>query len=157
AEVPVETRVQQAMSRLTQDVQRQGISVTKSNSDMLLMVGVFDTTNTRSHQDVADYLTSNIQDTLSRIDGVGDVNVFGSAHAMRIWLDPHKLAAFSLIPNDVINAINSQNAEVAAGEIGGQPSADDQMLNATVKAQGRLQTAEEFQNILVKTQSDGSV
>ncbi len=157
AQVQVQNRVQQAMSRLPQDVQRQGVSVTKSNSDMLLMVGVFDTTNTRSHQDVADYLTSNIQDTLSRIDGVGDVNVFGSAHAMRIWLDPHKLAAFSLIPNDVINAINSQNAEVAAGEIGGQPSADDQMLNATVKAQGRLQTAEEFQNILVKTQSDGSV
>ena len=157
AQVQVQNRVQQALSRLPQDVQRQGVSVTKSNSDMLLMVGVFDTTNTRSHQDVADYLTSNIQDTLSRVDGVGDVNVFGSAHAMRIWLDPHRLASFSLVPNDVINAINTQNAEVAAGEIGGQPSADDQMLNATVKAQGRLETAEEFQNILVKTQSDGSV
>ncbi|HWK42444.1 MAG TPA: multidrug efflux RND transporter permease subunit [Croceibacterium sp.] len=156
AQVQVQNRIQQALSRLPSDVQRQGVQVSKSNSDSLLMVGVFDTTDTRSHQDVADYLTSNIQDTLSRIDGVGDVNVFGSAHAMRIWLDPHKLAAFSLIPSDVINAISAQNAEVAAGEVGGQPAAEDQLLNATVKSQGRMQTAEEFQNILLKMQSDGS-
>ncbi len=156
AQVQVQNRIQQALSRLPADVQRQGVQVTKSNSDSLLMVGVYDTTNTRSHQDVADYLTSNIQDALARVDGVGDVNVFGSAHAMRIWLDPHKLAAFSLIPNDVVNAITSQNAEVAAGEIGGQPSAPDQLLNATVTAQGRMQTAEEFRNILLKTASDGS-
>ena len=157
AQVQVQNRIQQALSRLPADVQRQGVQVSKSNSDSLLMVGVFDTTNTRSHQDVADYLTSNIQDTLARVDGVGDVNVFGSAHAMRIWLDPHKLTAFSLVPNDVINALNSQNAEVAAGELGGQPSEEGQLLNATVRAQGRMQTAEEFREILLKTQGDGSV
>lgn len=157
AQVQVQNRIQQALPRLPQDVQRQGVQVTKSNPDTLLMVGVFDTTNTRSHQDVADYLVSNIQDTLSRVDGVGDVNVFGSQHAMRIWLDPHKLAAFSLVPADVITAINNQNTEVAAGEIGGQPSSSEQLLNATVTSQARLQTADQFRNILLKTQSDGSV
>jgi multidrug efflux pump len=157
AQVQVQNKIQGALSRLPQDVQTQGVQVTKSNSDTLLLVGVYDVTDTRSWQDVSDFLTSNIQDRLARVDGVGDVNVFGSPHAMRIWLDPHKLAAFSLVPNDVIAAIGSQNAEVAAGEIGGQPSSDEQMLNATVKAQGRLQTAEQFQNILLKTQSDGSI
>src|SRR5690606_16113616 len=149
--------IQTAISRLPQDVQNQGIQVSKSNADTLLMVGVYDTTNTRSNQAVADYLTSNIQDTLSRVDGVGDVNVFGSQAAMRIWLDPHRLAAYSLIPSDVIAALNSQNAEVAAGEIGALPASPEQLLNATVKSQSRLQTPEQFREILLKTQSDGSI
>jgi len=157
AQVQVQNRIQQALSRLPADVQRQGVQVSKSNSDTLLMVGVYDTTDTRSHQDVADFLASNIQDTLARVDGVGDVNVFGSAHAMRIWLDPHKLASFALMPSDVINALNAQNAEVAAGEIGGQPSEKGQLLNATATAQGRLQTPEEFRAIILKTLGDGAV
>ncbi len=157
AQVQVQNKIQTAISRLPQDVQNQGVQVSKSNADTLLMVGVYDTTNTRSNQAVADYLTSNIQDTLSRVDGVGDVNVFGSQAAMRIWLDPHRLAAYSLIPSDVIAALNSQNAEVAAGEIGALPASPEQLLNATVKSQSRLQTPEQFREILLKTQGDGSI
>ena len=157
AQVQVQNRIQTAISRLPQDVQNQGVQVSKSNSDTLLMVGVYDTTNTRTNQAVADYLTSNIQDTLSRVDGVGDVNVFGSPAAMRIWLDPHKLASYSLMPSDVIAALAAQNADVAAGEIGALPASQEQLLNATVKSQSRLQTPEEFRAIILKTQSDGSV
>ena len=156
AQVQVQNKIQSAVSRLPQEVQQQGVSVTKSNADSLLLVAVYDTTDTRSYQDVSDYLSSNIQDPLSRVQGVGDVNVFGSPHAMRIWLDPARLAAFSLMPSDVVQAIQSQNAEVAAGDVGGLPSPEGQMLNATIKAQSKLQTAEEFANIVVKTLRDGS-
>ncbi len=156
AQVQVQNQIQSAISRLPQEVQSQGIRVTKSNSDQLLLVAVFDTTDTRSNQDVSDYLASNIQDPLSRVEGVGDVNVFGAPHAMRIWLDPARLAAFSLMPSDVISAIQSQNAEVAAGEVGGLPSEREQQLNATVTAQSRLQTPEQFAAIVLKTQPDGA-
>ena len=156
AQVQVQNQIQSAISRLPQQVQSQGVRVTKSNSDSLLLVAVFDTTDTRSNQDVSDYLTSNIQDPLSRVDGVGDVNVFGSPHAMRIWLNPQRLAAVSLMPGDVISAISAQNTEIAAGDVGGLPAPQGQMLNATVTAQSRLQTPEEFENIVLKTLSDGS-
>ena len=156
AQVQVQNKIQAAIPRLPQIVQQQGVRVTKSNPDSLLLVAVYDTTGTRSNQDIADYLASNIQDPLSRIQGVGDVNVFGSQHAMRIWLDPHRLAAFSLMPSDVISAIQSQNAEVAAGDVGGLPAPPGQLLNATVTAQSRMQTPEQFRNIVVKTLSDGS-
>lgn len=156
AQVQVQNQIQSAISRLPQQVQSQGVRVSKSNSDSLLLVAVFDTTDTRSNQDVSDYLTSNIQDPLSRVDGVGDVNVFGSPHAMRIWLNPQRLAAVSLMPGDVIAAISAQNSEIAAGDVGGLPAPEGQMLNATVTAQSRLQTPEEFENIVLKTLSDGS-
>ena len=156
AQVQVQNKIQSAISRLPQQVQQQGVRVTKSNSDMLLIVSVFDTTRTRSNYDVSDYLTTNIQDPLSRVEGVGDVNVFGSPHAMRIWLNPQRLAAVSLMPGDVVTAITAQNSEVAAGEVGGLPAPQGQMLTATVTAQSRLQTAEQFDNIILKTQSDGS-
>ena len=156
AQVQVQNKIQSAISRLPQQVQQQGVRVTKSNSDMLLIVSVFDTTRTRSNYDVSDYLTTNIQDPLSRVEGVGDVNVFGSPHAMRIWLNPQRLAAVSLMPGDVVTAITAQNSEVAAGEVGGLPAPQGQMLTATVTAQSRLQTAEQFENIILKTQSDGS-
>ena len=156
AQVQVQNKIQAAISRLPAQVQSQGIRVTKANSDTLLLVGVYDTTDTRSFPDVADYLSSNIQDPLSRVEGVGDVNVFGSPHAMRIWLNPQRLAAVSLMPGDVVSAITAQNSEVAAGEVGGTPAPQGQMLNATVTAQSRLQTAEQFENIVLKTESDGS-
>jgi multidrug efflux pump len=114
AQVQVQNKIQAAISRLPAEVQQQGVRVTKSNADALLMVAVYDTTGTRNYVDIADYLASNIQDPLSRIPGVGDVNVFGSPHAMRVWLDPQKLAAFALMPGDVVDAIRTQNAEVAA-------------------------------------------
>ncbi|WP_260583214.1 efflux RND transporter permease subunit [Sphingopyxis sp. PET50] len=156
AQVQVQNKIQSALSRLPQQVQAQGIRVTKANSDTLLLVGVYDETDTRVNQDVSDYMASNIQDPLSRVEGVGEVNIFGGPHAMRIWLNPQRLAAVALMPSDVISAISAQNSEVAAGEVGGLPSQQGQMLNATVTAQSRMQTVPEFENIVLKTLPDGS-
>jgi multidrug efflux pump len=156
AQVQVQNKIASAVSRLPQQVQQQGVRVTKSNSDTLLLVGVYDSTNTRVNQDVSDYMASNIQDPLSRVEGVGEVNIFGAPHAMRIWLNPQRLAAVSLMPSDVISAITAQNSEVAAGDVGGLPAPQGQMLNATVTAQSRMQTVPEFENIVLKTLPDGS-
>ncbi|MHA6718730.1 efflux RND transporter permease subunit [Sphingomonas sp. RS6] len=156
AQVQVQNQVQQALSRLPQQVQQQGLRVTKSNPDFLLIVGVYDSTDKDDNRDVSDWLSSNIQDPLGRVEGVGDTNVFGAPYAMRIWLNPAKLASFGLMPSDVITAIQNQNTEVAAGEIGGQPQPDKQMLNATVTAQSRLQTPAEFAQIILKTQTNGA-
>jgi multidrug efflux pump len=156
AQVQVQNQVQTAIARLPQQVQQQGVRVSKANPDQLLSVAIYDETDERTNQDVADYLISNLQDPLSRIDGVGEANVFGSQHAMRIWLNPQRLAATALMPGDVITALQSQNTEVAAGEVGGLPAPSGQMLNATVTAQSRLQTPEQFEAIVVKTLPDGS-
>jgi len=156
AQVQVQNQVQSALPRLPQEVQQQGLRVTKSNSDFLLIVGIYDSTNQRSAQDVSDYLVSHLQEPLGRIPGVGDVNVFGSQYAMRIWLDPAKLASYSLMPSDIISAIKSQNTEIAAGEVGGLPMPSTQMLDATVTSQSRLQTPQQFEDIILKTQPDGS-
>jgi multidrug efflux pump len=157
AQVQVQNKVQQALPRLPQEVQQQGLVVTKSNPDFLMIVAVYDKTDRRTNQDVSDYLVSNLQDPLGRIEGVGDTNVYGAQYAMRIWLNPEKLASYSLMPNDVISALQAQNTEVAAGEIGAQPMPDGQMLDATVTAQSRLQTVDQFKNIIVKTRQDGSI
>ena len=156
AQVQVQNKVQQAISRLPSQVQQQGLTVTKSNPDFLLIAAIYDTTDTRTNQDVSDYLVSNFQEKLGRIKGVGDTQVFGAQYAMRIWLNPDRLASVGLIPNDIVTAITAQNAEVAAGELGGVPSGPDQMLDATVTAQSRLSTPAQFANIVVKTQPDGS-
>ncbi|UZK64655.1 efflux RND transporter permease subunit [Sphingomonas sp. M1-B02] len=156
AQVQVQNQVQQALSRLPQQVQQQGLRVTKSNADSLLLVGVYDETDQRTNQDVSDWMASNMQDTLARVPGVGDTNVFGAPYAMRIWLNPDRLASYALMPGDVITAIQNQNTEVAAGEIGGQPQPSEQMLNATVTAQSRMQTPEQFRNIILKTETSGA-
>jgi multidrug efflux pump len=156
AQVQVQNKVQQALSRLPQQVQQQGLTVTKSNPDFLMIVAVYDTTDRQTNRDVSDWLSSNLQDPVSRLPGVGDTNVFGSQYAMRVWLDPAKLAAFQLMPGDVVTAIQAQNAEVTAGEIGAQPMPDTQMLNATVTSQSRLQTPEQFRQIILKTRPDGA-
>ena len=156
AQVQTQNQVQQAISRLPAQVQQQGVRVTKSNPDFLLIVGLYDETDQRTNMDVSDYLSSNIQDPLSRVPGVGDVNVFGAPHAMRIWLNPQRLAAFSLMPGDVVSAIQAQNTEVAAGEVGGLPAPQGQMLNATVTAQSKLQTPEQFREIVLKTDPTGA-
>ena len=156
AQVQVQNQVQAVISRLPQQVQQQGVRVTKANADQLLTVGVYDAHDKLTNRDIADYMTSNVQDTLTRVDGVGDVNVYGAPHAMRIWLNPQRLAAVSLMPSDVVTAITSQNSEVAAGEIGGLPSADSQLLNATVTAQSQMKTPEQFEQIVLKTLPDGS-
>ena len=156
AQVQVQNKVQQALSRLPQQVQQQGVTVTKSNPDFLLIAAIYDTTDQKTNIDVSDYMVSNMQDAIGRIPGVGDTSVFGAQYAMRIWLNPDKLASYSLIPSDVTSAITAQNAEVAAGEVGGVPSGPDQMLDATVTAQSRLSTPAQFANIVLKTQPDGS-
>ena len=156
AQVQVQNKVQTAIARLPQQVQQQGITVTKGSPDFLMIVGVYDSTNKRTNVDVSDWLAANIQDDLSRIPGVGDVNVFGSQYAMRIWLDPNRLQSYQLMPSDIISAIQNQNVEVAAGEVGGMPQPPGQMLDATVTAQSRLQTPEQFQNIIVKSNPSGA-
>ena len=156
AQVQVQNKVQQALSRLPQQVQQQGLTVTKSNPDFLLIAAIYDTTDQKTNIDVSDYMVSNLQDTIGRIPGVGDTNVFGAQYGMRIWLNPDKLQSYSLVPADITTAITAQNAEVAAGEVGAVPSGPDQMLDATVTAQSRLSTPAQFANIVVKTQPDGS-
>lgn len=156
AQVQVQNQVQQALPRLPQQVQQQGLVVRKSNTDFLLIAGAYDETDRMTNQDVSDLLVSALQDPLGRVPGVGDTNVFGAQYAMRIWLNPERLAAYQLMPGDVITAIQNQNTEVAAGEIGGQPQPNTQMLNATVTSQSRLKTADEFRRIILKTQNNGS-
>lgn len=156
AQVQVQNKVQQALPRLPTQVQQQGLTVTKSNADFLMVVSVYDESDKTTAIDVADFLVSNLQDRLGRVTGVGDVNVFGTQYAMRIWLNPYALSSYQLMPSDVTAAIEAQNTQVAAGQIGQQPAPPGQMLNATVTAKSRLQTPEQFKNIIVKTQTNGS-
>ncbi|MGN6270077.1 MAG: efflux RND transporter permease subunit [Sphingomonas sp.] len=156
AQVQVQNAVQSAIPRLPQEVQQQGLRVSKSNPDFLLIAAVYDSTDQSTNQDVSDYLASNLQDPVARLPGVGDIRVFGSQYAMRIWLDPARLQSYALMPSDVINAIRAQNTEIAAGEVGGQPMPMEQMLDATVTAQSKLSTPEQFRNIILKSQPDGS-
>ena len=157
AQVQVQNKVQQAESRLPTEVQQSGITVEKSQSNFLLIMGVYDKTDQASSSDIADWLVSNMQDPLARVEGVGSLQVFGAEYAMRIWLDPAKLASYSLMPSDVQSAIEAQNVQVSAGKIGALPSSNAQQLTATVRAQSRLQTVEQFKNIIVKSQSNGAV
>ena len=157
AQVQVHNKVQQAESRLPTEVQQSGITVEKSQSNFMLIMGVYDKTDTASSSDIADWPVSNMQDPLARVDGVGSLQVFCAEYAMRIWLDPAKLASYSLMPSDVQSAIEAQNVQVSAGKIGALPSSNAQQLTATVRAQSRLQTVDEFKKIIVKSQSNGAV
>ncbi|ADD76697.1 AcrB [Pantoea ananatis LMG 20103] len=157
AQVQVQNKVQQAESRLPSAVTSQGVTVQKAQSDFLLILAVYDKSNKSSASDVADYMVSNMEDTLARVTGVGNVQVFGAEYAMRIWLDPSKLASYSLMPSDVTTALESQNTQVSSGQLGAQPSSNKQQLVATVRSRSRLQTPEQFRNIVLKSQADGSV
>jgi multidrug efflux pump len=157
AQVQVQNKVQQALPRLPTEVQQQGLTVTKRSPDYLLIVAVYDTTGRSTPSDVSDYLGSNLQDPLSRVVGVGEATAFGSQYAMRIWLDPYKLTAHQLMPSDVSTAVTAQNVQVSAGQIGGLPLAPGAALNATVTAQSRLTSPQQFRDIVLKTESDGSV
>src|SRR4051812_18323421 len=156
AQVQVQNKIQQAISRLPQAVQQQGVVVTKSNPDFLLIIALYDTTDRSTSGDISDFLVSTMQEAVGRLPGVGDLRVFGSQYAMRIWLDPFRLAANGLMPSDVRAAILAQNTQVAAGQIGAQPAPPGQMLNATVMAKSRLQTPEQFRAIILKTQPSGA-
>jgi multidrug efflux pump len=156
AQVQVQNKVQSAIPRLPQQVQQQGLVVTKSNADFLLVAAIYDETDKARSMDVADYAVSNIGDALGRIPGVGDFNVFGTQYAMRIWLDPYKLRSFGLQPSDVVDAIRAQNTQVSAGQIGAQPMPATQMLNALVTSRSRLTSIDEFKHVLVKSLPNGS-
>ncbi|WP_343465121.1 efflux RND transporter permease subunit [Pantoea sp.] len=157
AQVQVQNKVQQAESRLPSAVTSQGVTVEKAQSDFLLILALYDKTNKSTSADVADYMVSNMEDTLARVPGVGTVQVFGAEYAMRIWLDPVKLASYSLMPSDITSALESQNTQVSSGQLGAQPASATQQLVATVRSRSRLQTPEQFRAIVLKSQSDGSV
>ncbi len=156
AQVQVQNKLQLAVPLLPQEVQQRGLQVSKAGNDFLLVVGFVSSDGRLSQGDIADYVTSNLQDTLSRVEGVGDVTVFGPQHAMRIWLDPDALNNFALTTTDVSNAIKTQNAQVSAGQLGGAPAVAGQQINATITAQSRLQTPEQFGAILLRVNPDGS-
>ncbi|CAO3440287.1 efflux RND transporter permease subunit [Azospirillum endophyticum] len=156
AQVQVQNKLQLATPLLPQEVQQRGIQVSKAGNDFLLVVGFVSSDGRLSQGDIADYVTSNLQDTLSRVEGVGDITVFGPQHAMRIWLDPDALNNFALTTTDVSNAIKTQNAQVSAGQLGGAPAVQGQQINATITAQSRLQTPAQFGAILLRVNPDGS-
>nr|WP_320135652.1 efflux RND transporter permease subunit [uncultured Amphritea sp.] len=156
AQVQVQNKVQQINSRLPDSVQSQGVTVTKSNSDFLLVIALYDSTDQANAFDISDYIASNMEDSLARIEGVGDVRVFGAQYAMRIWLDPTKLAAYELMPSDITSALAAQNVQVPAGKIGAVPAPANQELNATVTAQSMMSTPEQFRNIIIKHDSSGA-
>jgi multidrug efflux pump len=157
AQVQVQNKLQLAMPLLPQDVQRQGVNVNKARSGFLLVAGFVSEDGRMTRNDIADYINANIVDPISRVPGVGNLQVFGAQYAMRIWLDPNKLDTYRLTPADLIAAIQAQNQQVAVGQLGGTPAVEGQQLNATITAQSRLQTPEQFRDIIVRSGSDGSV
>ncbi|TBW33052.1 efflux RND transporter permease subunit [Azotobacter chroococcum] len=156
AQVQVQNKLQLATPLLPQEVQQQGIRVTKSVRNFLLIVGFVSEDGSMDRNDLANYIVSNIQDPISRAKGVGDFQVFGSQYAMRIWLDPARLNNFQLSPVDVRNAVETQNVQISSGQFGGLPAVPGQQLSATIIGKTRLQTAEQFRDILLKVNGDGS-
>ena len=156
AQVQVQNKLQLAMPLLPQEVQQQGIQVQKSSSSFLMVAGFVSDDGSMTQNDISDFVASNIKDPISRTTGVGDTQIFGAQYAMRIWMDPAKLNNYQLTPVDVISAINTQNAQVAAGQLGGAPAAPNQQLNASIIAQTRLTSTDEFGKILLKVNTDGS-
>ncbi len=156
AQVQVQNKISKVESLLPEEVRQQGLTVQKATKGFLLVVGMYSEDGRMSDDDIADYLQSNMADPISRVQGVGDLTVFGSQHAMRIWLNPEKLNAFNLMPSDVTAAIRARNADISSGQLGGAPAVDGQQLNAVVTAQSKLKTVEDFENILVKVNTDGA-
>ena len=157
AQVQVQNKLQLATPLLPQEVQRQGISVAKRGANFLKVYAFVSEDGSMDNADIADYVATNLKDAISRISGVGEVSLFGSQYGMRIWLDPHKLQSYKLMPSDVINALNAQNAQVSAGQLGGTPSVPGQQMNLAISVQERLQTPEQFSNVILRTNPDGSL
>ena len=156
AQVQVQNKLQLATPLLPQIVQRSGISVVKSTRNFLLLVGLVSEDGKMDRNALTDYLVSNVQDVVSRLEGVGEMQIFGSQNAMRIWVNPVKLNNYRMTTNDVIAALQAQNAQVSAGQFGGSPAIAGQQLNATITARTLFQTPEQFDNIILRTNSDGS-
>ncbi|RAP34460.1 multidrug efflux RND transporter permease [Legionella quinlivanii] len=156
AQVQVQNKLQLAMPLLPIEVQQQGIVVQKASSSYLLVVGVYSENDHLNQYDLGDYLSSYLKDPIGRINGVGNVELFGAQYAMRVWMDANKLNNYQLTPIDVILAIRAQNNQIAAGQLGGLPATSNQQLNASIIAQTRLKSPEEFSKILLKVNKDGS-
>ncbi|BAJ00117.1 efflux RND transporter permease subunit [Shewanella violacea] len=156
AQVQVQNKLQLAMPLLPQEVQAQGVKVNKSSSGFLMVLGFVSKDGSLDKNDIADYVASNIQDPMSRVTGIGEIQLFGAQYAMRIWLDPLKLTQYKLTSIDIMASIREQNAQISAGQLGGSPSVGGQELNATVSAQSRLQTPEQFEQIIIKSDSSGA-
>ena len=157
AQVQVQNKLQLATPLLPQEVQQQGISVEKSSSSFLMVAGFVSDNPQTTQDDISDYVASNVKDTISRLNGVGDVQLFGAQYAMRIWLDANLLNKYKLTPVDVINQLKVQNDQIAAGQLGGTPALPNQQLNASIIAQTRLKDPEEFGKVTLRVNSDGSV
>jgi HAE1 family hydrophobic/amphiphilic exporter-1/multidrug efflux pump len=157
AQVQVQNKLGQATPLLPEVVQRQGITVEKSSAGFLMVVGLISTDGSLNQVDLSDYMTTNQVDELSRVEGVGSVQVFGAEYAMRIWLDPAKLAAFEMTPSDVVRAVSAQNAQITAGAFGARPAVEGQQLNATITAQSLLSTPEDFRQIVLRAETDGGL
>jgi HAE1 family hydrophobic/amphiphilic exporter-1/multidrug efflux pump len=156
AQVQVQNKLALATPLLPQEVQQQGVAVSKSASNFLNVLAFTSEDGSMNGSDLSDYVAANVQEAISRVEGVGDTTLFGSQYAMRIWLNPDQLTNFSLTPVDVKTAIQAQNVQVSAGQLGGLPSAINQQINATITAQTRMRTADEFENIVLRTLTDGS-
>ncbi|WP_105589247.1 efflux RND transporter permease subunit [Cronobacter sakazakii] len=156
AQVQVQNKLQLAMPLLPQEVQQQGVSVEKSSSSFLLVAGFISDNPLLTQEDIADYVSSDVKDTISRTNGVGDVQLFGAQYAMRIWLDTHAMNNYQLTPLDVINQLKAQNNQIAAGQLGGTPAVPGQQLNASIIAQTRLKDPQEFGRVMLKVNPDGS-
>ena len=156
AQVQVQNKLQLATPLLPQQVQQQGIRVSKSARNFLMVVALVAKDGQQTNFDLANYIVANVQDPISRTQGVGDFQVFGAQYAMRIWLDPAKLQQYKLTAADVRSAIQEQNVQVSSGQLGGLPAVDTQQLNATIIGKTRLETPEQFRKILLKVNSDGS-
>lgn len=156
AQVQVQNKLQSALPLLPQEVQQQGVTVTKASMGFLMVAAFYSDDGKIDQNAIGDYLNSKVVDTVSRVPGVGDVTVFGQPYSMRIWLDPLKLNSFNMSTTDVEAAIRAQNADVSAGQLGGMPSVAGQQLNATIAAQSRLQTVQDFEKILLRVNKDGS-
>jgi len=156
AQVQVQNKLQLATPLLPLEVQQQGIRVAKSARNFLMVLGVISTDGSMSREDLSDYIVSTLQDPIARTKGVGDFQVFGAQYAMRVWLDPAKLNNFQLTPLDVRSAIQAQNVQISSGQFGGLPAVEGQQLNATILGKTRLQTPEQFSQILLKVNTDGS-
>ncbi|GHU12402.1 multidrug efflux RND transporter permease subunit [Betaproteobacteria bacterium] len=154
AQVQTQNKLQLALPLLPQAVQNQGVQVVKSARNFLMVIG-FVSDKGHTNADLADFLVSSVQDPLTRVTGVGEVEVFGGQYAMRVWIDPDKLNNYSLTPGDVQAALLTQNAQVSAGQLGGAPSVPGQGFTASITAQNRLETAEEFENIILRSAQDG--
>ncbi|MBU84584.1 multidrug efflux pump [Alcanivorax sp. DSM 26293] len=156
AQVQVQNKLQLATPLLPQEVQQQGLQVSKSSDSFLMVVSFSSEDGSLTRADLADYVASNVQDPISRVPGVGKIQLFGSPYAMRIWLDPNQLNKYDLTPQDITQTIQVQNNQVASGQLGGAPAVEGQQLNANIIAQTRLQSTEQFENILLKVNPDGS-